>query len=867
MGAFFRRLTYWLRQRELDTALQEELEFHRALKQQELESAGLSSTEAHFAARREIGNLTRAREESRAVWIWPWLDETWQDVRYAARGLISTPSFTLPALAILVVTMGLTTTLYALVDSLLLRPWHVADPDAVVALTARRVDNGDVRHATSHAEYRYLAEHSTSLELVAFSSQNRRVEGVPDSADPHAQVVSGNYFHVLGVPIAAGRPLNPADDVPGRADAVAVVDFGLAQRRFGGVTRALGAVIRIGDVPFTIVGVAAPGANDQVRGIASDVWLTFHALRFFKTLTPGLDQFTEGFLHDPDGCCVTIAGRLGDVTRKAAEAELDVLAAQFAAAHGIRPADISLRGTARVHSPNARGERNLALLFSLAIVLILLLGCANVGNLVLARALSRRGDVTVRLWLGATRGRLVRHLLSETLILAAVGGLASLAVARYAIPVILQRTMPWTLQLVSIDGRTATFAFGLAIVVAALSGTLPALKATRIGPGMRVVGRIPIRLRNGLLAFQMAASLVLLVGAALLARGILYASGEALGLSVDGKVAVGLGIPFRTYTTRELEQISARVVEAVEREGLGPVGGAEFVPLATYRLSRHIRLPGATAPSGRAFSRQAVTPGFFDVLEIPRRQGRIFDRHSEPDDVVVEEAFAQILWPDSVALGRVFLDLERPDGRQEKRVIGVVANARTQRFDQRFPTYYERAAITPVLIVRDSPNVVRRVQHLIRAEAPAARPVIRDLASNLRGQVSGATIGAVAGAGVAAIALLLAAIGTLGVCRYVVNERIPEIGVRTALGATPRDVVRLVLRGMATPLAGGLVAGLLGAQALGALLGENLYGISPRDPLAYGVVLIVMATVIFLALVGPTRRAVRVDPASMLRTE
>lgn len=870
MGRLLRRLRYWFRQDDHEAALAEELEFHRALKQQELESDGLASEAARFASRREMGNLTRAREESRATWVWPGLDGAWQDLRLAVRGLIRTPSFTLPALAILIITMGMTTTVFALVDTIFFRPWPVPEADRLAILDARRPVTGGVLYNMGAAHFRHLREHMRTLDLAASIAGHRRVADEPQTEWASTRFVSGNYFRVLRLPLAAGRPIYESDDVRGTAGA-AVISHGLAERRFGGAANSVGKVVRVDDEPFTIVGVLAQDAKEHRLAPGPAVWLPLVALTRLPQQLGELPP--DAFLTNADGCCVDVVGRLAPgATRDAAGREAQTLSSQFAAAHGLTAAQISARSTAEMEDPFAPRQLNVAKLFGLAMALVLLLGCANVGNLVLARAFSRRGDVAVRLWLGATRARLVRHLLAESLILAIVSGVVSTAMVAYSIPVVWNRFLPGIGNPVTLDVWTALFVVGLALLVAAVAGMLPALRATRIGQGLRVIGRIPVRLRTGLLAVQIAGCVVLLVSAALLARGIQHASGDGLGLTLADTVAVRLGVPVNTLSSEEYRQATRTVLDRIEQAGLGPVGGTQFLPFGGYKLTRDVRLPGGPRQPGQMIGTQYVTPGFFEVLQIRLVAGRLFGRESRPDDVVVEESLAELLWPGLSPLGRVFVEHEpqgNPRDRRpvEKRVIGVVANARTQRVDRRFPTYYEQASGISMVLLPAAPNASARVEDIIRATIPGAVPEVRDLTASVREQLVPAIIGASAGAVIAVIALLLAAVGTLGVFRYVVTERLTEIGVRKALGATDRDIVTFVLGGVRTPLIGGFAVGLFGARALGALLGGSLYGISPRDPIAYAIVLGAMAVVIVLALVGPARRAVRIDPASMLRAE
>lgn len=862
------RLGYWFRQREFDAALQEEIEFHRAMKQQEFEADGLMPEAARFAARRELGNVTRAREDARGVWIWPWLESAWQDLRLGVRGLLAAPSFTLPALAVLIITMGLTTSVYAIADALLLRPWPVPDTDRVVLLDATRTFGRARIFSASYLEYTYLRE-ARSVALAAYVQDERSLDGAPSTDAVDIRFASGNYFDVLRIPLVAGRPLYASDDVRDAPPAV-VISSGLAERRFGGPGSAIGRVVRFGDVAFTIVGVAAPGARDVPLAKAPEAWLPLNTAGNLTHSPAFGDGFSmERFFTDPKQCCVHVVGRLAaGSTRDAARAEAAVLSDQFAAAHGEPRAEISLRGTAVIDNPRETQVIAIAALFTAAVTLVLLLGCANVGNLVIARAAARRMDANVRLALGATRIRLVRHLLAESVALSLAAAVASLFIARGLLPAVIGRlSYPLNRLAIPVDARTMLIVFALAVAITVTSGTLPALRATRLAVGGRAIGRAPSRLRSALLGAQVAISLVLLVGAALLARGLHHAAGDGLGLSLDQVNAVRFLVPFKAYTGPELERISAAIHAEAHTAGV-TVAGTEFAPFTAFRTTRDIRVPpGGEATRAPFVVRHQVTPEYFDVLDISVLVGQLFGAASRAGDVVINETLAQRLWPGQSAVGRAFIDAERPEDRREKRVVAVVEDARSQTFHSAHATYYERASGVSYFLFRGDAGDTARLSAIIRRVVPGATVSVIDMAERLRGQIQPALIGATAAAAVALLAVLLAGVGTLGVFSYLVTEQIPEIGVRKALGASSRDIVRMLLGGIARPMVAGLAIGVLGAQALGIVLGGNLYGISSRDPIAYAAVFVVLLAAAFTALAGPARRAMRVDPASLLRAE
>jgi predicted permease len=820
---------------------------------------GVPAEAARHEAARRVGNRTLARELSRAVWIAPWLESLWQDARYAVRGLWAHPGFTLPALAVLVVTMGLTTGVFAMAQSLLLRPWPVADADRVVSvIPVQPVTNGWF-YATSYRAYRHLRDHATTLDLAVAEADTLRLGGRPDEESRPVRWVSGNYFEVLRIPVISGRVLLPGDDTATRATVV-VISRALAEAEFGGVQRAVGSVLQVDDVAFTVIGVAAAGANDDPRNGPPAAWFPVHAR---QVLSPSDDRMRR-FFDEPGAWELhTLVGRLRpEAGREAADAETKRLMTQFASTHGLAPAEVSVTGTARIHHPGVSRERQVYALLSVAAFLTLLLGCANVGNLQLARGLSRRAELSVRQSLGAARGRLVRQLLVEGFALAAAGAVVSLLLVWQVLPGVLP--VSWLSQpgLISVDGRTLLFALGLALSVTLLAGALPAVRVTGLESGNRVVSSGASNLRACLLGAQVAIGVVLLVGAGLLARAVQHAGGTGLGFDLGQVASIRPFVPRDAYAPAEREQLGRGIMDAAQEAGIRPVAGTLFPPFTAHVASYTVRLPGEPESANRRVVTHQVTSGYFETVGIPLVSGRLFDEDSSPDDVVVNESMARSFWPDQSALARVFLD-----GDSERHVIGVVGDVRSELFYTQHPIYYRRAGPFQAVLVRRDQATVARLLDIIRAVVPRASPEVDDLAPELRRQLEPAIALARAATGMALVALFLAAVGTLGTFSFVVSERTREIGVRLALGAQTRDVLRLLAARVSWPLMGGLLVGLAGAQALGGVLGNRLYGLSPRDPWAYALVLLVLAAAAVLATLIPARRALSVDPAVTLRAE
>ncbi len=865
MTGFFRRLRARLRYRHFNAELKDELDAHRAMAEDELRASGEAPDDVQRRAARQLGNVTLARESARGVWLAPWLESVWQDVRYAVRGLRASPSFTLPMLGVLVVTMGLTTSLFVAAESLLFRPWPVSDPHRVVSVHTRQQSvAGSTFYSIGGVEYRYLRDRATSIDLAAMGTMGLRPGVLEGPSVSRVRIVSGNYFSVLRLPLVAGRGLTPNDDEAG-SEAVAVISHGLWQRQFGGAADAVGSTLLVGDAPFTVVGIAAAGSTDEPMALP-EAWIPLQA----RTVLPPAEPSVQALLENARGAGLQLAGRLAEgADRQRSDVELKTLASQYAAARDVSPLDISVTSTAMADHP--MGERTVRMfsLLALATLLMLVLGCANVGNLQLVRGLSRRGDIAVRLALGASRGRLVRQSLVEGLALSVVAAGLSVLVAQY-LPRWVIVSQPGDPAMASriadrvmIDTSSFLFAFALAVGVCLVAGLLPALRTTRISVRTRSAGIDRTRLRSGLLALQVSISAVLLVGTGLLARSVSHAAGAGLGFDPYGVAAVSFGLPQEGYDAAAREQFSRRVVEAVAQSGAGPFAGATFVPFVSHRASYAVgRSGGGDDERGYRAVTHHVTPGYFDLLRIPVVAGQMFDADSSPDDVVINQALANLLWPDEPAVGRVFLD-----GELERRVVAVVGDAQTENLNQISPTYYQSTGAFSALLVRNDPVAIANAQDVIRRLEPAASPVHRDFLPGLRNQLAPSVAGATTAAYIGALALLLAGVGTFGVFSYLVNERIREIGVRMALGARARDIVRLLAWRMSWPLVGGLVVGLIAALAMGRVIASSLHGISPSDPVAYLAVLLVLGVAAVVAAFIPARRAVRVDPAITLRHE
>jgi predicted permease len=858
MTKLLRRFRYWLHHRQMEAELAEEMEYHRTM----LASEGI--------ARHAMGNATLAREDARAVWIWPWLESFWQDAAYALRAMRREPGFTLTALVALGCAIGINTSLFTIFNAVALKPWPVHEPSRVVRLNRfTREGGGDF----GIAEYRYFAQRARAFSgLIAMrNGEQVKLEDRPQKLT----YVSGNYFRALGVDMERGRGFLDAEDAPGPPAAVAVISHDLWENRFGADPEIVGRPIRLDDIPFTVIGVT-PADFTGTNPLRNDIWATLGAKKLLRPNDPSVDAW----LTSPGYCCTPIAGRLAPgIARRKAEAELEILADQFRLSNGMKAqrARIVLGGTSWMDGERKKSQAVAGLLtLFIAITLVLLLACANVGNLLLARAAARRQEMAVRLSLGGSRFRLIRQLLVESMLLALGAACLGSTLALLVPSAILRQIAPDEVFHAGPDLRVLAYTIALSLLSCLAFGLAPALHGTRGGisaalnAGVGAAGafRARIPLRSLLLSVQVAIGVVLLANAALLVRGIQRAQTLNPGYDIDRVSVLSIDLPASQYSGPRTQELTRDLEAQLGRASDLPAWGLALNPplsAATYRTS--FRLAERPASPTLLIYTNEISRGYIDAAGMHLLAGRDFAAEDAARDVaLINEAAAKRWWAGENPLGRTILV-----NNTQRQIVGVVSDTYANDLSSIEAIIY--TPITghwgaPFVVLRDHGAASRdRVSALVKQLEPRAEirsePLSVAFHRRLQPSIYASELAGLLGL----LALGIASVGSFGVFGYMVDQRTREIGVRMALGAQPSQIVGLVLRSSATALACGLAFGLAGAAGASAILAHALPGVHPADLLAYSGVVFMLAGAIALASAVPARRATRVDPVRALRWE
>jgi predicted permease len=874
MTSLFRRLRARWRYRHFDRDLAREIDVHRAMKQDEIEASGVAPDDARAATARALGNVTYMREEARSIWIARWLEHLWQDLRYALRGLRRQPLFALTAIGILGLSTGLLTTVIMVADAAFLRPWRVPDPSAVFLIRPAVRLASDL-HAIRIPEYHDVRTRTRAWQAlsIAYRGAGERLtfaNGVV--ASPAVAYVSANYFDTLDVSLAAGRMFSAAEDSIVSAEDVIVISHRIWKEHLNADPAAIGTTVRMrgfGGRPFTIVGVGPRGFIDGLDS-RHEVWVPA-SLRFGAT--PAERQAYLDPRHP--SISTVLIGRLSEgVSPEQGLAELELLSNGYRAAENIEQTRFRLVDTRPISSGN-RDTLYTLLLIAGALLLVQLLACANVGNLLLARALARRREIAVRLSLGAGRIRVVRQLLTEAAMLIVVAAGLGLAMA-LGVPYIVFAFVPDFEQRPEFFGpgiATFTVLVAMAAVCTLVAGLAPALRATSGGlsaiAGNRH-GQAPggVRLRRILLVAQMAFATVLLSGAGLLTRGLAHAMTVEPGFPIAEFQEVTIDLPGAGNQRARRRAFYKELFAQTRAADWPPVALTDIRPIEDSRFSLFVQQPSSSGVRFLTVRSRPVSANYFDVLGVPLLAGRMPAPDSDGREIVVNRLAAALLWPNEDPLGKTMATGMRTEQLVMRTVVGSVRDLPTTSVVESEPVAYSSDYSRPFFLVRSQdPGVVSRLENIAKSLEPVATVSARPLSAAIEDSLFWARIGSQIAWAIGIIGLVLATVGAFGVFAYAVEERRREVGIRMALGARAPQVIALVLRSTQTTVALGLVIGVALAGAAAPLLRKYLYGLSPYNPIAYLQVAVILAAAAALATWLPARRATRVNPAEALRAE
>jgi predicted permease len=835
-----------------------------------------------FAEPRELGNLTLAAESARAVWGWAWLDSLFADVRYACRVLARQPSFTAVAVLSLGLGIGANAAIYSLIDRVLWRQLPVSDPDRLVTTKA------------SYSMFTFSRLRELSGDVLEGAALSSIIQRDLDVRPGRVEMVTGNYFQLLGVRAHAGRTLIADDDRRDQAERVAVLSYAYWRSAFGGEP-VVGRTIRITKLPFTIVGVAPREFFGVTVGDAPDLWIP---LSTQPAVMPG-----RNWIDDRNTFFANLVARIrpGTSIERAAAAltpivvridlerarpDLPAYARQQILSHKV----VLLPLAAGLSSLRDRFSKPLRVLFAM-VGLGLLLACVNVMSLQFARADERRRELSVRLAIGASRGRIVRQLLTEAAVLALLGGALGLALCRPAAAgvagLISMGGEPVRLDL-TVDSGVLAFVLAVSMGAAVVCGLIPALRATRRGvadglqQGSRGTTAAPARrvLGRSVAAVQLGLSVVLIAGAFLFSFSLYRLSRFDTGLNRDRLLVLEVDPAEAGFKDAQVAALNLRL-----QERLGEIAGVRAVSFSGTGIYTNRgantqattdAVSGAPGPQLNAWW-DRVGPGYFTTLGARLLAGRDFDgrdRKGAPAVTVVTKEFARHFFPDGNAIGR---SVYMGKSRDTFRVIGVVDNIRTDIRKEPRRTFYLAQAqsddsfFTTRFLVRaaaDPAAVAGYLRQAVRAENAALRVVSIDSADQLLNRTLDLDrVVAVLSFAFGLLAVTLAAVGVYGMLAYDVARRRSEIGIRMAVGATRGSVLRLVFREVAVVGSAGVAMGLAGSLALGQVVEGLIFDLKPGDPRVLAAAIAVLIVVAFAAALAPARRAATMDPMRALRAE
>lgn len=887
-----RRFQYLLQRDEFAEDLSEEIQLHIELRARKLHERGLSQEESKYMAQRQFGNRTVVQDASSELWEWTSWERLIQDLRLGARTLRKTPGFTAIAVVTLALGLGINTAVFSVVNAVMIRSLPYPEAGRLISLWEEANRKQDLRQFSSSgssvgssggpkrstvsvanlADYRRQSHAFTGLAAYDLTPKNLTENGTPERIN--GETVTAEFFSVLGIEPALGRTFTPADDRVG-ANPVAIVTDGFWQRRLGSDTGVLGRTIMLDAKPRQVIGVLPRGFQSPAQ------FGTKAPVEFYVPASYSKELLAAHGDHE-----VNVVGRLQPgVSVKAAQAELNAISEALAKQYpGTNEGMRAVIGP--LHDDLVQNVRDSMFALLGASVLIVLITCVNVANLLLVRAVGRRHESSVRLALGASRFRMVRQFLAESMLVAAAGCAAGILLGRVMMGLLISIAPPSIpqIQSVTMDWRVFAVCTAVATFTGLAFGVAPAWQASQTRPAEALKttarntgGKSQARWRTSLTVAEVALSMVLLVGAGLLLKSFMLLMGVDLGFHPDRVLVMNISLPDLRYTdqTKRL-QFFQQLEERVARlPGVRAVAFSNRMPLrGGWGTGIEIDTdPGPTYDTDC----QAVNPGYFETLGISLVRGRLLttaDRAGSLEAGLVNTAFVRQYLHGQEPIGR---RIRRGEGRPWVTIVGIVSDIRRGGKTEKItPQVYLSAGQVDLYPVRIGDFAVRTagqprsLVNAIQSQVWALdkdQPVtgVRTMEEIIDASVSERRFQTLLLIVFASVAVGLAMIGIFGVLSYSVNQRTPELGLRMALGAAPRNILALVLKQAGTLIGVGVIIGLAGAYGLTRYVQSLLFGIKSTDWTTYAAAVALLAIVAVAASLIPARRGSRVDPIVALR--
>jgi len=885
------RLRSLFRRDRVEQDLSEELQFHLAQKTQEFVGGGLSSDEARRKARREFGGLEQSKENCRDTRRVSYIQDLAQDLRFGLRMLRKSPGFTFIAVLTLALGIGANTAIFSMVNSFLLKPLPVKDPEQITTL-AFQLKKGPLQINFSIPELEDLQAQTTSVfsDVIGdlYGAGGLTVNGKTEPI--FVYFVTGNYFTALDVKPYIGRFILPSEGSPTALSPVVVLGYSYWKTRFAGDPSIVGKTVAYDGHPVTVIGVTPK----EFHGLYSMADMQGYMPLSMEQVDSAYDRTTP--VNRELRSTFVYARLLPGVHIKAAQSALDVIAGRLAAQNPKSEEGMTLGVyPERFSRPNPDPDKTIlkiATLFLILAGLVLILACVNVANFLLVRATARQREMAIRTALGGTRGRLIRQLLTESIVLALCGGiggvLLGLGGSRALSSIHLQTTLPILIDF-QFDWRVFGYALGVALLTGLIVGTVPALRASGrnmievIREGGRSISGSRGRLRSALVVIQVGGSLMLLIVAGLMVRSLSYAQRSDLGFDPRNVLNLTLDPNGIGYDKSKGLQFYKELLERIDTlPGVESSSAAFTVPFGYFNDSDFLEVPGYEVPQGTTVPSagfNTVSPGYFRTLRIRLLEGRDFTNADQEDTqwvAIINEAMAKRFWPKESALGHEFRIAG--DRAHSLRIVGVVKNSKTnsmigvvrEYFYVPFAQQYSSLATVQVRTTFPPETLVTSIREQVIALAPTmpiseVRPMLQALYT-VNGLLLFQFAAGLTGC-LGLLGLILALVGVFGVISFTVSQRTQEIGIRMAMGAGQSSILKMILRQGILIIFAGLAAGVVLALGMASLVGDFVSGVSPYDTLTYFSVSTMLVLVALVACYVPARRATRVDPMIALRYE